>query len=72
MENRGRIESLTSAGYVEFLAAGQAAAGEFQCAECGYGVAVQRTLPLCPMCSGTAWERGTRRDLSRRLGEPLQ
>jgi rubrerythrin len=35
-------------------------AGEFRCAECGYGVVVQRVLPQCPMCGGTAWEsRGT-------------
>ncbi len=67
MEDRGRIESFESAGYVEFAATGQAAAGEFQCAECGYGVAVQRALPLCPMCGGTAWERAVRREFLRPL-----
>ena len=32
------------------------AIGEFRCAECGYGVAVRRLLPQCPMCRGLAWE----------------
>ena len=64
MEERGQIESLEAAGYVEFAASGQDAAGEFQCAECGYGIAVQRKLPLCPMCGGTAWERAGRRQLA--------
>jgi rubrerythrin len=64
MEDRGQIESLEAAGYVEFAASGQHAAGEFQCAECGYGIAVQRQLPLCPMCGGTAWERASRRELA--------
>jgi rubrerythrin len=72
MEDRGRIMSLESAGYVDFAAAGEAVAGEFSCAECGYGVAVQRTLPLCPMCGGTAWERAAWRLSTRRTGEPLQ
>jgi rubrerythrin len=43
--------------YVPFLAAGETAAGQFRCAECGYGVAVSATLPRCPMCSGVSWER---------------
>jgi rubrerythrin len=51
-----RYEPLEAAGYVEFAATGDEASGAFQCAECGYGVAVQRVLPLCPMCGGTAWE----------------
>jgi rubrerythrin len=33
------------------------AAGEFRCADCGYGVIVQRVLPPCPMCRGAVWER---------------
>jgi rubrerythrin len=45
-------------GYVDFFAAGDVAEGEFRCSECGYGVAVLTTLPACPMCLGTAWERG--------------
>lgn len=41
---------------VQFLAAGTAARGSFQCADCGYGVSVQASLPQCPMCAGTSWE----------------
>lgn len=43
--------------FVEFVAAGAASKGEFHCAECGYGVTVTRTLPICPMCAGSAWQR---------------
>lgn len=39
-----------------FLAAGESAAGEFRCSDCGYGVSVRQALPICPMCGGTAWE----------------
>ncbi|HZR94758.1 MAG TPA: hypothetical protein VFA56_03640 [Gaiellaceae bacterium] len=66
-----RIVSLESAGYVAFAATGDTATGEYQCAECGYGVAVQRRLPLCPMCGGSAWERAPRA-VSVRGPEPLQ
>ena len=45
--------------YVEFCATGTAAAGEYHCADCGYGVTVQSALPQCPMCSGTTWEPHT-------------
>ena len=37
--------------------AGESAKGEFHCAECGYGVAVYRTLPPCPMCGEGRWEQ---------------
>ena len=47
------------ADFVEFHEAGTQAKGEFRCAECGYGVAVVKTLPRCPMCSGTAWEQSS-------------
>jgi rubrerythrin len=50
------IESLDAAGYVQFVAAGDEGSGQFSCADCGYGVSVQRRLPLCPMCGGAAWE----------------
>ena len=50
------IESLAAAGYVHFVAAGEEADGQFHCADCGYGVSVQRRLPLCPMCGGSTWE----------------
>ena len=35
--------------------AGARAKGEFRCEECGYGVTVYRSLPVCPMCHGTEW-----------------
>ena len=50
------IDSLASAGFVDFVAAGEDANGQYHCAECGYGVSVQRRLPLCPMCGGVSWE----------------
>ena len=37
--------------------AGARAKGEFRCEGCGYGVTVYRSLPVCPMCHGTEWER---------------
>ena len=43
--------------YVEFRAAGDSVKGEFHCSECGYGVTIVRTLPICPMCGGTSWEQ---------------
>lgn len=43
-------------GVPVFLVAGTPAIGEFRCAACGYGVAVRRLLPQCPMCRGLAWE----------------
>jgi lipopolysaccharide biosynthesis regulator YciM len=46
-------------GYVEFVASGQRAKGEFHCSECGYGVTVFTVLPQCPMCAGTDWEQST-------------
>jgi rubrerythrin len=46
-------------GYVEFVTTGAPARGAFHCSACGYGVTVQATLPQCPMCNGTTWERET-------------
>ena len=46
-------------GYVEFVTTGAPATGAFHCSACGYGVTVQSTLPQCPMCNGTTWERET-------------
>jgi rubrerythrin len=43
--------------YVEFLLTGTAAAGEYHCADCGYGVTVHGALPQCPMCPGQTWEQ---------------
>lgn len=48
-------------GFVEFVTTGAPAAGAFHCSSCGYGVTVQATLPQCPMCNGTTWERETSR-----------
>jgi hypothetical protein len=39
-----------------FFTAGTEAAGEFRCADCGYGVVVRSLLPACPMCRGHVWE----------------
>jgi rubrerythrin len=39
-----------------FLSAGAVAAGEYVCAECGYGISVRHLLPQCPMCRGVEWE----------------
>jgi hypothetical protein len=54
------------ADVVDFAAAGSDAAGEFRCADCGYGAVVQRVLPPCPMCQGTVWE--LREPLAARFG----
>jgi hypothetical protein len=51
--------------YVHFLPAGSSVKGEFHCAECGYGVTVYRTLPVCPMCGGGQWEQSAWSPLSR-------
>ena len=40
------------------LCAGHAARGDFRCQDCGYGVTIQRALPVCPMCRGEHWEAG--------------
>ena len=45
--------------YVQFFPAGANAKGEYHCSECGYGVAVYRVLPQCPMCGGSTWEQST-------------
>ena len=47
---------LAEVGFVDFALAGAEGAGEFRCADCGYGVVVQRALPQCPMCGGAIWE----------------
>jgi rubrerythrin len=46
-----------NAGYVQFWSTGESVKGEFHCAECGYGIAVCRELPRCPMCGGESWEQ---------------
>lgn len=57
--------------FVEFTATGAPAAGAFHCSGCGYGVTVQVTLPQCPMCAGTTWERAAFSPFAR-TGELLQ
>jgi rubrerythrin len=52
-------------GHVRFLAAGETGKGEYRCSECSYGVTVHRTLPVCPMCSGSSWERAPWSPFSR-------
>ena len=56
--------------FVDFRAAGDEAPGEFRCADCGYGVIVQRVLPACPMCGGGVWEPSWSR--FRPPADPLQ
>jgi rubrerythrin len=73
-EGSGAKVRARSGDFVEFGAAGEAAAGEFHCSECGYGVIVQSTLPRCPMCGGTAWEprgRGVHPRASAQLPQGL-
>ena len=60
MLDEARKLDSTGGDFVEFVATGAPAAGAFHCAGCGYGVTVQATLPKCPMCGGTTWERGPR------------
>jgi rubrerythrin len=57
----------SGADYVRFWPAGQSAKGEFHCSECGYGVAVYRALPRCPMCGGEAWEQASWSPFGRAL-----
>lgn len=54
MKQAGDVEA--ALGWVEFRQTGESAKGEYHCASCGYGIAIYRALPLCPMCGGTSWE----------------
>jgi rubrerythrin len=56
MLDQAREDSTADGDYVDFCVTGARASGEYHCADCGYGVTVQATLPLCPMCGGTSWE----------------
>jgi rubrerythrin len=49
-------EPLDESGFPDFAVAGTGVAGEFRCADCGYGAVVRRTLPTCPMCGATVWQ----------------
>jgi rubrerythrin len=55
-EGEAGVREAAFDGLVTFLGAGEQAAGEFRCSECGYGVSVHRALPRCPMCGGISWE----------------
>ena len=63
--------NVTDGDYVEFRHTGEQAKGEFRCAECGYGIAVVKTLPLCPMCGAQAWEESTWSPFARAEGRLL-
>jgi rubrerythrin len=52
---------LDDPGFLDFAVAGVELAGEFRCADCGYGAVIQRVLPVCPMCGGTVWESRAQR-----------
>ena len=51
---------------------GMRAKGEFRCSDCGYGVTVYRSLPVCPMCQGTNWTGVPWRPYTRSLTRPLE
>ena len=63
------LQETSSAGadYVEFLAMGTHATGQFHCSECGYGITIHTELPRCPMCSGESWEQTAWSPMSRAL-----
>ncbi len=54
--------------FVDFRHSGDQAKGEYHCSSCGYGVAISRTLPICPMCSGTSWESAAWSPFARARG----
>ena len=61
-------------GEAALLKTGAVAKGEFRCAECGYGVAIHETLPVCPMCRGRSWEPDEWRPFTRVVprGDPAE
>lgn len=56
LDEAGKVETRGD-DFVEFVTTGAPGTGAFHCSGCGYGVTVQTTLPQCPMCGGTTWER---------------
>jgi rubrerythrin len=56
VEVSGGEGSASVSEYVEFLAEGDHAKGEYHCSDCGYGVTVTKQLPRCPMCGNGSWE----------------
>jgi len=69
MLDEARRVNADDGDYVEFAKAGATAMGAFHCSSCGYGVAIQATLPRCPMCGGTTWEAAGGRPAQH---QPLQ
>lgn len=60
-----QVQADGSDDYVRFLAAGEPGKGEYRCSECSHGVTVHSTLPVCPVCAGSAWERAPWSPFSR-------
>jgi rubrerythrin len=70
MVERAQVsQSEPDGAYVEFWVTGESAKGEYHCSECGYGVAVYRELPRCPMCGGETWEQAAWSPFTRALAE---
>lgn len=65
MMQETRASRATTGDHVEFWVTGTMVKGEFHCSECGYGVAIVRALPLCPMCGGRSWEQSDWSPFSR-------
>lgn len=56
-EPRSVVETkLDFSDFVDYATAGTELAGDFRCADCGYGAVVHGALPRCPMCGGSVWE----------------
>jgi hypothetical protein len=68
LDRAGKLD-VADGDFVEFVATGAPAAGDFRCSACGYGVSVHGALPPCPMCGGTSWEAAL---FAARPPEPLQ
>ncbi len=71
MTQNSRVsDDVSASGYVQFWTAGESVKGEFHCSECGYGVAIFRVLPRCPMCGCETWEQAPWSPFAR-AGAPL-
>jgi len=66
--DEARTPDAASGDFIEFVTTGAPAAGDYHCSGCGYGVTVGSTLPRCPLCGGTTWERATSSPFSRPTG----